>query len=37
MQVGNLSRFVRRVTKSDEVDTKLEDLEARVVALETAP
>ena len=35
MQVGNLSRFVRRVAKSDEVDTKLADLEARVEALET--
>lgn len=35
MQVGNLARFVRRVTKSDEVDTKLVDLEARVAALET--
>jgi hypothetical protein len=35
MQVGNLSRFVRRVTKSDEVDDKLVELEARIEALET--
>lgn len=37
MQVGNLSRFIRRVTKSDDVDSKLVDLEARVAALETTP
>lgn len=37
MQVGNLARYIKRVAKVEETDTTLADLEARVVALETAP
>lgn len=42
-QVGNLARYVRRVAESEDktedeaLETRLDALEARIVALETAP
>lgn len=42
-QVGNLARYVRRVAESEDqaddsaLDARLDALEARVAALETAP